>query len=279
MKNFSVLISLYYKENHHHVYEALRSIFNQTLPPSEVVIVKDGPLTPELDNLIKLFSLQYNAIKVIELHNNVGLGKALSIGINHCTNDVVVRMDADDICVSTRFEKQYAFLQARPDIAVVGSLLEEFKHTPGDIKSYKKVPEKHRQILRFSKFRCPINHPTVMFRKAAILDAGNYQSTFPEDYDLWIRVLAKGYQFHNLQECLLHFRRGSMVNKRMGLSYSRKEMILIYRAYQLNHLNLFEMIANLFIKVPLRLMPVPVVQAVYILLLRSKSLHLNTVKQ
>jgi glycosyltransferase involved in cell wall biosynthesis len=272
MKSFSVLISVYFKENYKHLNDALLSIVYQTCTPNEIVIVKDGPLSKKLDEVIDKYQRNYSFIKVVELHENKGLGEALNVGLSYCTNDIVARMDADDISEKTRFEKQFSFLNTNPEIAVVGSNLAEFKTVPHDLRRYKKLPEKHEQIVQFSKYRCPINHPTAMFRKSAILNSGNYQKSFPEDYDLWIRVMANGYKFHNIQEPLLYFRRGNMIAKRKGIDYSKKEVDLFYKAYKLHHLNFFELFLNIFIKIPVRLLPTTVLSLLYSNVLRSRSL-------
>jgi glycosyltransferase involved in cell wall biosynthesis len=271
MRKFSVLISVYHKENHHYLYDSLSSIIHQTLVPSEIVLVKDGPLGEHLEEVISLFVAKYPIIKVVSLPQNVGLGEALSVGLQHCSHEFVARMDADDISVTNRFEKQFAFLEANPQISVLGTNLREFKETPDDISCSRVLPQHHEEIVKFSKFRCPVNHPTVMFRKSAVLESGNYQNNFPEDYYLWIKLISNGYKFHNLQENLLHFRRGNMIAKRKGLQYTRKEAGLFYSAYKVKHLNFAELLLNLVIKVPVRLLPSIAISMLYSNFLRSKS--------
>lgn len=270
MKLFSILMSVYDKENPNHLEESFLSIINQTYQPSEIVIVKDGPLNEKLDAVIDKYVKIFSTIKVVPLGENVGLGKALNIGLKYCSYDIVARMDADDISERYRFEKQINFLLTNINIAVVGSNLHEFNIMPHDLNSFKNLPENHNEIVQFSKYRCPINHPTVMFRKEAIIEAGSYQTTFPEDYDLWLRVIAKGYKLHNLQEHLLHFRRGNMIAKRKGIKYIKNEVCFFFQAYKLKQLSLWQLCANLFIKIPVRLLPSSVLSIVYSNFLRSK---------
>ena len=123
---FSVLMSVYYQEQPAHLKEALDSVFDQTLPPDEVVLVEDGPLTPELERIIKGEQILHPALKRVSLKQNVGLGLALREGLSHCSNDLVARMDTDDICKRERFERQTRFMEEHPDIDVLGTWIDEF---------------------------------------------------------------------------------------------------------------------------------------------------------
>lgn len=124
---FSVLISVYHREVPSYLSASLQSIFNQTLVPSEVVLVKDGPLTPELDLVIDEFVAKYSTLKIVILPENVGLGRALNEGLKHCSHELVARMDSDDICKPDRFEKQIMAFEQQKDVAVVGSWIDEFE--------------------------------------------------------------------------------------------------------------------------------------------------------
>ena len=126
---FSVLLSLYYKENPIFLRESLHSVFGQTLQPDEVILVEDGPLTPALYEVVEEFAGRYSTIKRIVLEKNRGLGNALSEGLKHCSCDLVARMDTDDICKPERFARQLAFMESHPEISVVGAWIDEFQET------------------------------------------------------------------------------------------------------------------------------------------------------
>ena len=165
---FSVLLSVYCKESPIYFRESLNSILSQTLRPSEIILVEDGPLTEELDNEITRYLDLHPHLKVITLSINQGLGKALNEGLKHCSYDIVARMDTDDIAKPDRFEKQLAVFEKYSDIDVVGAWIDEFEDDISDVKSVRKLPELPDDIRQFAKRRNPINHPVVMFRKSAV---------------------------------------------------------------------------------------------------------------
>ena len=109
-------------------------------------------------------------------------------------------MDTDDICREDRFEKQLRYLLENESVTVVGSCTAEFIENIEDIVSYRIVPETSEEIVQFSKRRSPFNHPTIMFRKSHIVEVGGYR-TFKksQDFDLFIRLLTKGYKGYNFQ--------------------------------------------------------------------------------
>ena len=215
--HFSVLFSLYYKENPIFFRQSLCSILSQTILPDEIVLVLDGPLPEELNCVVQELQQKIPFLIVVPLLVNQGLGKALNEGLKHCRNELVARMDADDIARSNRFEKQLKVFHEHPEIDVCGAWIEEFEGNISHIVSVRKLPEEHEEIFSFAKKRNPINHPVVMFRKKAVLAAGGYQhfSLF-EDYYLWVRMLMNGARFYNIQESLLFFRFSSAMFKRRG---------------------------------------------------------------
>jgi len=275
MMKFSVLMSVYSKESPNFFRQALESLVNQTKVPNEIVLVKDGLLTKDLDDLILEYVLNYpNLIKIVSLSENKGLGNALSVGLLECSNELVARMDTDDICVPNRFEKQINFLTANLDVDVVGSNVEEFNKVPGDLRRYREMPEKGKQLLKYSKFRNPINHPTVVYRKAKVLEAGNYNGGILlfEDYSLFIRMIKNGANFYNIQESLLNFRSGSgieVIRRRSGFLYVKNEWKFSVFALRIKHLNFVEWLFYVLTKLPLRLLPPRVILYVYNSFLRN----------
>ena len=172
---FSVLMSSYVRDNPDELRLAFKSIWDdQTVKPSEIVIVKDGPLTPELDAVIEEYS-QNAPVKIVPLAENGGLGKALAIGLTHCSCDYVARMDSDDISVPDRFEKQCSYIAAHPDVAICGGVILEFKKDLNEIIGKRELPLSDKEIKSFVRSRNPFNHMTVFFNKNEILRAGNYE--------------------------------------------------------------------------------------------------------
>jgi glycosyltransferase involved in cell wall biosynthesis len=272
---FSVLMSVYIKESPLFFKDSLNSIYNQTLLPDEVVLIKDGPLTFDLEKVIDEFVLKFiNKVKVISLSENKGLGNALSIGVLECSNDLIARMDSDDICVLDRFEKQIDFLIKNPKIDLLGTNIEEFNIVPGDLNRLRVLPQSGIKLIKFSKFRNPINHPTIMFRKEKVIAVGNYQSDILlfEDYSLFIRMIRNNANFYNIQEPLLFFRVGrgiETIKRRSGFNYLKNEWKFSLLSLKIGHINFFEWLFYIFIKLPFRMLPPRVVLFVYNKFLRN----------
>lgn len=258
MLQFSVLMSVYSKEVPTFLESSLKSIIEQTLKPSQIVIVKDGPLSKELDNVITNYEREYDDLfKIVNLRSNVGLGKALNIGLGECDHELIVRMDSDDICVMDRFEKQIKYMSENEQISVLGSWIAEFENNPQDIISIRSVPSNHEQIRKLAKKKNPINHMSVVFRKNDVVNAGNYQSfLWNEDYYLWVRMIKKNYIFANLPEALLYVRAGEeMFKRRGGTKYLFSEIKLQKEFVQMKFINRFQAVINILKRVLIRLLP------------------------
>jgi glycosyltransferase involved in cell wall biosynthesis len=216
---FSVLMSVYYKENPNYFKEALDSILvNQSVIPNEVVLVQDGPLTQELDAVIDEFKEVFpDRIKIISLEKNGGLGKALNIGLTHCKYEIVARMDSDDISDKCRFEKQIKFLEDNKEVDIVGGSIAEFYDTYEKIITERKVPRDMDSIIRMMKRRNPINHVSVMFKKSKVIRVGGYKHLpYLEDYYLWIRMVQDNAKIVNIEDVLVYVRTGENMYKRRG---------------------------------------------------------------
>ncbi len=267
--NFSVLISIYAKEYPAFLEQALNSIENQTLSADEIVLVKDGALTAELDDVIA-YHREHSEIpyKIIELKENVGLGQALNEGMDHCCYDWIARMDSDDISVPDRLEKQFFNLSKHPEVDILGSWICEFDEDPNICNKEKKVPVQHSDIVKFAKYRNPLNHMTVVFRKSAVLDVGGYEPMNGfEDYYLWMRMLMKGKRFANLPQALVKARAGrNMIVRRQGWKYGKDELMFEKTAYQMGFWSASDLVKNFFTRFLPRLLPVFIVEKLYNLL-------------
>lgn len=252
---FSVLLSIYHKEKAEFLNEALNSIVCQTLKPDEIIIVEDGPLTDELNKVLDKFESENKCIRRVPLKVNMGLGKALNEGFKYCSNDLVARMDTDDIAFPDRFEKQVKFMNEHPEIDACSSWIDEFVGKKENIISVKKLPETHEEIIKFAKHRCPLNHPAVIYRKKAVIDAGGYEG-FPEDYMLWVRMLMNGSKFHNLQESLLYFRFSpEVIKRRGGWKYAKNDFKTQLTFYRTGFIGLGTFIYNVSVRIMVRLIP------------------------
>lgn len=232
--NFSVLLSVYRKENPEYLKQSIDSIFTQTVPPTEIVMVEDGPLTDELYKVLDGYKKDPRW-KAVPLPENVGLGKALNAGLEACSYELVARMDTDDIAKPERFEKQLAAFAADPELSLCGTQAAEFRETPENVTAHKKVPLTDEEIRQYARKRNPFNHPTVMYKKSEVLRAGSYQhAMWFEDYYLWARMLAQGSKTRNLPEELLWFRAGEdMFGRRGGFKYVKSAVSVKRKIWKL----------------------------------------------
>lgn len=225
-RGYSVLMSVYHKEKPEYLKQAIESIQAQTYPTDDFVLVCDGPLNSELDAVITTKQQEMNGVlKVYRLDKNEGLGNALNAGINHCKNELVARMDSDDVAYPDRCEKQIDVFNTHPEVSICSGIVEEFTTDPEVVDARRALPETNAKIMEFAKKRNPFNHPCVMYKKSAVEAAGSYKDFYLlEDYYLWLRMLMAGYQGYNIQEPLLHMRACSdMYMRRAGWKYAKTQ--------------------------------------------------------
>lgn len=237
----SVLMSIYVKEKPEYLKAAMDSVLAQTYPIDEIMLIEDGPLTEEQYALISDYQSKYTNIRTFAFEKNQQLGRALAKGVELCSNELVARMDTDDIAMPDRIEKQVAYMNEHPEVHVLGGAIREF-NDEGTTDRVKLMPKTQEEIVEYVKVRNPLNHMTVMFRRSAILEVGNYQHfPFLEDYSLWSRMLSKGYQIRNLDEILVRARTSmALVKRRSGWAYYKDFAKLRKFQYELGLLNNFE---------------------------------------
>lgn len=269
---FSILMSLYIKERPEFLRESLESVFSQTLMPDEVVMVLDGPITEELKEVVNEYSGKYPQLKIVALSKNQGLGNALNEGLKHCSNELVARMDTDDVCFPNRFEKQIRYMVDHPQTDICGSWVDEFENSTEEVISTRQVPENNTDIASFIKGRNPFNHPSVMFRKSAVLKAGGYKHFhLLEDWYLWARMFASGANMHNIQQSLLYFRTSKdMMKRRGGIKYAQSCKALFKSFLKLGIIDKKDYLIYSSIKYLVAIMPNKLRSFIYSTFLRSK---------
>ncbi len=271
--SFSVLLSVYAKEQPDYFKQAFLSIWDQqTLKPDQIVLVKDGPLTAELDAEIQCWQEKLGKfLTVVELPENVGLGAALNEGLKACKHELVARMDTDDISLPDRFEKQDAFMQAYHDVAASSAFLEEFDPTLIVSQGSRQLPLTHDEIVSFGKRRSPLNHPLAIFKKSVVQGVGGYPPLRnAQDYGLWSLLIVKGYLLANLPETLAHVRAGEGLIERRGLSFLRREIQLLLFQKRIGYLNSFDFSFNFLARSAVRLSPVFIKRFAYRLVRNRK---------
>ncbi len=233
---YSVLMSVYYKEKPEYLKLSIESMINQTVSPSEIVLVEDGPLTDGLYKVIADLQSGYpDLFTIVKNPTNLGLGRALAVGLKACKHEIVVRMDTDDISVPDRVEQQLKWFKEIPELDIIGGDIEEFMGTIDNVVGIRKTPVEDQEIKDYMRIRCAFNHMAVTFKKQAVIKSGDYQDFFyNEDYYLWVRMQLAGCVFRNTGTVLCKVRVDENTYKRRGgWKYFKWERIL--QKYMLKH--------------------------------------------
>lgn len=207
-------MSVYKNDDPEYFKIALESVTtNQSLKPSQIVIVFDGPVHEEIENIVEQVKEKNESIHfdLIKKEKNEGLAAALNTAIDYCKYDWIARMDSDDYALPNRFEKQFAYINSHPEISIIGSYICEFNKNIGDMKSLRVVPKEHENIKKMMKKRNPMNHISICYYKDAVIKSGKYCVSFGklEDYKLWVDMMNAGYKFANIPDVLVYARVGN----------------------------------------------------------------------
>jgi glycosyltransferase involved in cell wall biosynthesis len=253
------------------VADALSSLAGQSLLADEIVIVEDGPLPVRVSRILDEMSTRL-PIHRITLAVNGGLSAALQVGLAQCRFELIARMDSDDIAEPERFERQIAVLSARPWLSVLGGYVAEFIDDPAIPYAIRKVPTGERKAARVARWRSPVNHPAVMFRRADVMAVGGYTGfTGIEDYYLWGKLLAAGRHIDNLPEILVRQRAGAALGRRRGgRDYARTEFALFRAFVDIGFLSRPQACLGLLMRLPVRLVPDGLRSWIYRHLLRRR---------
>ena len=267
---FSLLLCTYKNDKPEHLKECLDSIIASTIPPNEIVIVKDGPLTHELDEIINRTVFPCET-KIITLPTNQTLGIARREGVNKAKYNWIALMDSDDIMTTSRFEKQLTKIVKNPNVDIIGGQIAEFIFSTNQIHAIRKVPLTNDDIVNHSKKRNPFNAMSVMFKKDLAQKSGNFRY-FPgfEDYDLWIRMIINGAICQNCSDVLVYARTGGgMYARRSGINYVKHEWRMQKQLRILKHIDRQRFFINLISRIPVRLFPLYIIERIYTKFLRS----------
>ena len=268
MSNISVLLPVAATSDPDGLHRAHRSIAEQTTPPAEIVLVTNQSLTEDIETAISGLVETHSVSHHEHFPDTQGLGGVLQAGLERCTGPFIARMDADDIAEPERFAEQLTVLK-ETEADIVGSHLAEFHDDPAQPERTREVPTSHDEIAEWMPWRCPMNHPTTMFDREAVLDAGGYRD-FPmmEDWDLWARCLAAGLQFRNLDQTLVRAEVNDPVDRRGGLDYAKAEVQMALELRELNIALPKDTLQHLSLRIPPRLLPQQVREVIYHLFAR-----------
>lgn len=268
-EEYSVLIGVYYKEKPQSFIECIESILNQTIKTNDFVIVCDGPLTKELDDVLELYTSKHDFFNIIRLPENKGLGIALNIAIKECKNEIIMRMDSDDVSIPNRAEIQLEMIK---HCDACSGAVSEFKKEFNDLNSVRALPLEHKKLVKFTKMRSPLNHPAVMFKKSSVIASGSYvDMPFKEDYCLWVMMIKNGAILANTNEILVHMRiDDTFVDKRFCKAGKKSQYKIKKIMYDAKLMNVFEYCVLVTAQFIVNICPKFVKEFIYKKILRSK---------
>lgn len=270
---YSILMSVYKQEKPEYLVPSIESMLAQTAPAEQFVIVKDGPLTEELDAVIASYARKDPGLfTIVPLEENVGLGRALDYGMAQCRNELVARMDSDDISLPERCEKELALFAADPELAIVGTNIDEFYDDPADVKMSRVVPSEYEQIKKAIGRKTPFNHPTVMYKKCEVIRCGGYgKMRRKQDRDLFSRMINMGCKARNINESLLLFRSNEdNYKRRKSWTYCKSTVDVSIEIWKRGHCSLSDLLYVIAGQTVLYVMPLPIMKWISDHLLRKK---------
>lgn len=239
MNKYSVLMSLYLKEKPEYLKIAIQSMLHQTIPPDEIIIVKDGSVTPGLQHVLDEYISTYPQLfTIVGYPENQGLAFALNYGLKHARNELIARMDTDDYSLPDRCEKQLKVFKLNPNLALLGGSVQFFKTSPdASMETYRKFPAEQEDIKRYIRKNSAFSHPTVMFRKSAVEACGCYDEQLrrSQDHDLFSKMIAKGFDCQNINQVLVCYRMdGDAVLRNRNKESCKARVIIQKRIYERN---------------------------------------------
>jgi glycosyltransferase involved in cell wall biosynthesis len=274
LPQYSVLMSVYHKDNPDWVQISIESMLEQTVQPSEIVVLQDGLISEQLSALLSFYESQYHSLfKVFRFKENIGLGRALAIGVEKCQYAYIARMDADDYSMPERCQLELEYMKKHTDIEVVGSNVDEFIGNVDNVVAHVVLPEKHEQIYQYAKKRNPIRHPCLLFKKEAVLRCGNYRPMrFSQDYSIIVHLMLSGSKVYNIQKPLVFMRvANDFYKRRSGLNYFKINYRLNREFLNCRFFSPFDFFRRTLAQCVSCFMPNKIRELIYKQLLRSHS--------
>lgn len=262
---FSVLMPVYEKVEPEQLKLSIESLLKQTMKPNEIVIIKDGKLTKQLDEILEDYKEKYQDLFFLyQTSQKLGVGLSLQKGVKLCKNEYIARMDADDICLLNRFEKQFHYLEENKEVDICGSWIEEYDEEMKKIISIRKVAVEDKDIKDKLKIMCAFNHMTIIFKKSIVMKVGNYRDMKLEDYDLFVRLAENDCIMHNLPECLVKVRGGeSCYERRSGMPYIKGIIEIQNLLFESGYINFLLYLINMVLRVILAIVPRKIKTCIY----------------
>lgn len=270
--NYSLLMTVYDKEKPEFLYQSIQSIVDQTVKTDDFVLVCDGKLNKALENVINEFEKNYPTVfNVIKLEKNVGIGEATNIGLKHCKNELIAKMDSDDISHRDRCAIQLDLFNKYPNLSIIGTDISEFEDEVDNIVSIRSLPPSHEKICTFAKRRSPFNNQTIMYKKQDVLTAGGYSPYVRcEDYDLFVRVISAGFQTMNINKSLVNYRlTDDSFKKRASFKNTKSFISVRWKIYKSGYSSFFDFFIPCLGQICISVLPITIIKRIYKKFLRK----------
>lgn len=274
MTGITVVVRLYHGDTVAGLERTVKSLLAQTRRPDEIILVRDPETPADIADSARSYATDYpETVRVHQTADPTNRGGALKTGVAAATHDLVAILDCGDVSVPERLERQAVYLDEHPSVDVVGSYTAEFGNDPDRPHSTREVPTDPADVAAFARFRAPVHQTSVLFRRDAVLNVGNYRELDRmEDYDLWVRMLVADKSIANLPEVLAKAHAdASLYARRGGLSYLRREIELQWYFYRIGFVSAPELLRNVAFRAPVRLLPRRARKVVYERLLRAND--------
>ena len=272
MENYSVLTTIYKNDSPEFLRQSIDSMLKQTIITNDYVIVEDGPVTKEIESVLKEYENKYEFFHIFQLEKNEGLGSALRKGLSLCKNELVARLDADDISDCKRCELQLREFEKDSDLAIVGSDMYEFDEDPSIINDLKVMPHTSNEIYKYGKRRNPFNHSSVMYKKSVIESVGSYSTMRrSQDVELWAKVIYAGYKCLNINKPLILFRTDGInrVKRKKKWSNVKSDLKIFKKNYEMGYASKNDYLYVCLYQTVFYLLPTKVARYLYIKLFRK----------
>lgn len=278
MEKYSVLITAYIKDKPADFKISLESMINQTIKPDQIVVVYDGPVSIDIEDIVDNFGKNYEGLfSVVKLERNQGLAVALNAGLAVCRNDLVARMDSDDYSKPNRCEVQLLEFEKDKELTLLGSDIQRFRDSPFENSNvFTSHPTNEESIKKMMRRRSPFSHPTVMFRKNAVVDCGGYDPILrrSQDMDLFSKMILKGYKCRNINQPLVLYRADdNSVFRNINKESCKARLKIQRRLFSRKQCNLYDYLIILIAFSILRYIPKSMYKTIYTLIKERKAKH------
>lgn len=268
--SYSVLMSVYAGEQAEFFKKSVDSMLSQTLPTDDFVLVCDGELTAELDELVERYEAENSCFHVLRLDKKAGTGGCANEGLALCKNEYIVKMDSDDIALPNRCEVSMKYLAKHPETDILGAFIEEFDSESGEYIATKKTPQSHEEIMRYARRRNPFNNQTLVYKRSAAQEIGGYSDIKRcEDYDFVVRMLASGAKGRNIGRVLVRYRvtKGNY-ERRKNWANTRSFIKVRWRIHKMGFSSFMDFLVPTMMQLVIFIMPARLTGAIYKKLLR-----------